>query len=183
MADARVVSQRHSQKPVAVGHTIVNTLAFQCAWFDLIVFKSGLAFVFIALLALQLWKVYGKDLRHLIQPLAALFCLGVMIDSMFGFSGVYQFEESTAVLGAIPYWLVMLWLGFVLTLPICFAWLLSKPVLAIVVFASLAPVSYAAGRHLDVLAFSNASVLLISSAWALVAYLSCRWLVPAMESK
>lgn len=171
------------RQPLSVKHTVFNAAVFQGAWLDLLVFHTGLAVLFICLLGMQLWRLFKVHSRYLLLPLIAVFCLGLLLDSLFSFLELFRFGNSPELTLVIPNWLVMLWLAFSLSLPISFSWLLHKPSLAVGVFACMAPLSYIAGRHIGVIEFSNSTILLISIAWALVAYLSCRWVGSAIKDK
>lgn len=170
------------QQTLTLKHTVFNAAAFQGAWLDLLVFHSGLAVFFIGLLGIQLFGVFKANLRYLLLPLLAVFCLGVLLDSLFSFLALYSFNGSALLAPMIPSWLVLLWVAFALSLPISFSWLLNKPSLAIGVFTCMAPLSYIAGRHIGVIEFSNGTILFISLAWAVIAYVSCRWVGAALKT-
>jgi hypothetical protein len=169
-----------ARRSLSFKQTIFNAAVFQGAWFDLLVFHSGIAIFFITALGIQLICVYKVNFLHLLVPLLSIFSLGLLLDALLSFYGLYSFDDSSLLVSVIPLWLVMLWLAFTLTLPVSFLWLLHKPSLAVIVFASLAPLSYIAGRHLGAIVFSNTTIILISLAWATVAYLSCRLLGPVI---
>lgn len=171
------------RKSLSTSHTVLNAAVFQGAWLDLLVFHSGLAPLFIVMLAAQLWREFGERFQHLLLPLLAVFGLGIVLDGLLSFLGFFSFSDTEMLLSVIPFWLLMVWLAFTLSLPISFSWLLHKPSLAIGVFACMAPLSYIAGRHIGVIEFANGTILLIALAWAGVAYLSCRLLGSVLLTK
>lgn len=80
----------------------------------------------------------SQDLRVL-----ALAGIGVVMDALLTWSGVFEFSQS-------PWWLLLLWLGFVLTLGHSMRWLsgVHWPWLMLMGAVS-GPCSYIAGWRLD----------------------------------
>jgi Protein of unknown function (DUF2878) len=175
MSEVRTSAPLISRKNV-----LLNAVLFQALWFDLLMFHSGLALFFVAGLVWQVRFLYQGQSQHLLFSLGGVFLLGITIDSLFSYLGLFGFPRSTQVLALIPFWLGTLWLGFVLTIPVSLAWLLSRRYLAVVIFSLSAPLSYLAGRHLGMLDFSNTVLPLMSLAWACIAWLSCVWIKPRL---
>lgn len=101
-----------------------------------------------------------KDI--VVLPLALI---GIAVDGLFSLAGVFYFEHA-------PLWLLVLWLGFVLTLHHGLHWLQSLPVhfAAIVgIFAGTA--SYFAGFKMGAVDFPlgiGISLTLIALCWAIL---------------
>ena len=102
-----------------------------------------------------------------LASLLLLAFIGVSLDSIFNFIGIYQFSVSTMVLPVfgLPVWLVCLWVGFCFTLPLSLAWLIRKPYFFVLACTLLGPMSYLAGRRLEALSFRDGNIWLLALEW------------------
>jgi hypothetical protein len=140
----------------------VQFLAFQALWFAAVL--GGNQWLPLCLLILVVHFALSPsrlgDLRVL--PIALI---GILLDSLLTLSGVFQFTST-------PYWLAMLWVGFVLTLGHSLAWLRHIPRILLLPIGALAgTASYLAGWKLDAVALplgAGASSLTLALSWALV---------------
>lgn len=134
-------------------------IGFQIFW--LVAVLGGNHWLWVCALLLGLHFIYSPARRDDLQviPLAVA---GIAIDSVLTLTGVFQFNHW-------PFWLALLWVGFVLTLYHSLRWLRSMPVYAQSLFGALGGTgSYLAGAKL------NAVHLPLSLPVTLVV-LSCLW--------
>lgn len=159
---------------------LLNALLFQCLWFSVMAFDQALMelFVFALLVQFLYRKSYANSTMSLRLPLGVL-TLGIFIDACFTSAGLFAFpivdssaSWSHSTFFGIPFWLVGMWLGFVLTIQHSLQWLRERSYIYIIGFAIFGPVSYIAGRSFGVIQFDNNAVMFISIAWALVAWVS-----------
>ena len=156
----------------------LNFVWFQCIWFIAILGREQTQWPLLALLLIHLawckdWKVEAKLM---------LLCasIGVVLDSLFTWQGVFEFAESTILL-PIPIWLVTIWLAFAGTLRHSLGYLLAYPALAMLGAGISAPLSYFAGMRLGAVEFGLGdwqTLALIGAAWVgimpLLIYISKR---------
>ncbi len=164
----------------------LNFVWFQCIWFIAILGREQTQWPLLALLLIHLawckdWKVEAKLM---------LLCasVGVVLDSLFTWQGVFKFAEPTILL-PIPIWLIAIWLAFAGTLRHSLGYLLEKPVLAALCAGISAPLSYLAGMRLDAVDFGLnplTTISLIAVAWVgvmpLLIYISNRLIATTEET-
>ena len=152
-------------------HIIVNAVLFQVLWFSAILTGWALALGPMLLLAAHfLFVVRDQKLR---VACVALAICGAFADSALGLLGIYTFnEDALLVANTIPLWLVFMWLGFALCLPLSLNWLYRSPWLVLAFFSIGGPMSYVAGRSLGALAFDNADIWLLVLLWFAVALIT-----------
>ena len=141
-------------------------IAFQLLWFSAVI--GGNEWLIIPLTLIALHFIFspsrGGDWR--VIPIALI---GMSADAVLTWAGVFAFDS-------FPYWLGLLWIGFVLTLGHSMAWLRKIPVALLVPMGALAgTASYLAGWKLQ------AVDLPLGLTWSVVA-LSVLWacLLPAL---
>jgi hypothetical protein len=108
----------------------------------------------------------GRELRNVL-----LFGLaGCLIDAVQVRCGVLCFPADTFTVAGIPPWLAALWFLFPILFHSAFTWLHGRPLLAALLAAIGAPLSYRAGAALDALQLGSqewASLTSLGLAWAL----------------
>lgn len=162
---------------------LFNALLFQCLWFSIMAFEQlGLVIFLGALLAQFFCRRYvSKAKVAFILPLT-IFVLGVCIDISFTQMGLFSFPSKALNPGIadsrlflIPLWLIVMWLGFVLTLQHSLQWVIARKYVCVLVFAISGPVSYMAGREFGMIHFGNEVSLYLVFSWALVGWVaSCQ---------
>ena len=149
-------------------HIILNALFFQACWF-LSIFEHWLwaSFFLILLIANTLLqdvsiKTYAK--------LIAIAVFGILVDSVLRQFEIFRFSLDATYFSAtlVPNWLVILWFGFVLTLPSSLRWLFKSWYMPAFVFAIAGPASYFAGRRFGAIDFDNLALVVISVFWLLI---------------
>ncbi len=156
----------------------LNFLWFQCIWFVAILGREQTQWLLLALLFVHL--ALFKDWKTETKLMLLCGSVGVLLDSLFAWHGVFNFAEPTTLL-PIPVWLVAIWLGFAGTLRHSLSYLLPHPVLAMLGAGVAAPLSYFAGMRLGAVEFGLGdwqAAILIGAAWIgimpLLIYI-CNW--------
>lgn len=130
---------------------LFNVLFFQFAWFSLVLGYLELGIVFSMLLVIQVW-ITAENKKNEILFYIFIVVLGVISDSLLMNYQVYIFplDSDNALHNKLaPIWLVILWLVFSLTLNRSLKWLLSMPILFIILLTLFGPLSYFAGSQLN----------------------------------
>ena len=113
----------------------------------------------------------GTDLKVL-----SLALLGIGIDGLLTWGGVFAFSQW-------PVWLLLLWVGFVLTLGHSLRWLAARPIWQQALLGAVSgPCSYLSGWRLgavDLPLGPGISILILATIWALLLVVLMR-LVPLM---
>lgn len=135
---------------------------FQLLWFSAIV--GGNSWLGVCLLLLGLHFLVTPTRRHDFCVLL-LAVIGIGVEMALLATGVYQFE-------AFPYWLLLLWSGFVLTLGHSLDWLRRVPLAACCLLGACAGLSsYYASWRLHAVAFPNGTLetlTTIAMIWSLI---------------
>lgn len=123
--------------------TLLNIVFFQAIWFGCILLGNLFLPVAVLIVGIHftLNKSRGIDIRLML--LAAI--IGLIVDSVLLSAGVFEFEYGQVTSFIIPPWLVMLWLGFAMTINHSLKYFQSKPVWAFIGGAISGPLSYLAG--------------------------------------
>ena len=149
------------------GPIIANAALFQVTWFACVI--GGAAgqpiWGYVGVVALLLYSMSVGFLNRDLGVLLVLGLVGFGVDTLWIVLGILDF--NSAVLA--PSWIVALWLGFALTVNHSLGWLRQKPLLAAVLAAAAAPMTYVAGARLGAVEILEpAGLLLISAVWGLM---------------
>lgn len=152
-------------------HVVVNAILFQLAWFSLVMDKILLGSLCVtAMMAHVIWQA-----KHTYRVLIFLCCvvsLGVISDTGLSMLSVYEFQNTTLDFPFIPIWLVLLWIGFALTLNLALNWLVSQLKFSLILFSVFGPLSYWLGSQLNPQAISVSMnyLPLIVLQWGIMAW-------------
>ena len=145
---------------------VVNAVLFQCLWFLAILVGADWALLAMIPLALHAIVTVGGIKR--LAPFAVVVLWGVTVDSLLCTTGIYQPAEARAMLlGVVPVWLAMMWIGFALTVPLSLSSLVRKRVLFIALSGIAGPLSYLGGERLGALSIVHAFLPLLSLVWVI----------------
>ena len=160
---------------------LINAVLFQLCWFSAVLMGSYWALLPLGFMLLHYLWVRGSNGLLTVFLLGGL---GVMFDSLYLYLGIYHLDAQTAALPLLnlPVWLMCLWLGFCLSLPLSLAWLIKKPLYFIVGCMILGPVSYMAGRRLQAIDFADINLGFMVLEWAVFALLVCLSLGPKLTA-
>lgn len=167
---------------------LINAALFQIVWFACVIggAKGLLWPALISFAVLALWQLPAKR-RHAsdVRLLLAAIILGLVFDSLWVQLGFLEFVDQRPFSMLAPAWIIILWMGFALTINHSLVWMNIHPALPAVLGAICGPSSYLAGIKLGAVSY-QADVALISvclgvswgfSVWFLV------WLSQAKSSK
>ena len=130
-----------------------NFLAYQCAWFAVILGaahgmpQAGAA---VAVLVAAVHLALRRE-RVELQLIAAAFMAGVVVDTVSVISGQVHFASAWPPSWS-PFWMLSLWIAFATTLNHSLRWLMTRPLAAAVAGAIGGPLAYLAGARLGALA-------------------------------
>ncbi len=149
-------------------NVFVNAMLFNGVWLACVV-GSSKQLVWPALLSCLVLAVYqlAPKNRHptdLKLVFLSVF-LGVLVDTMWVQFGLMDFTEKRPFPALAPGWIIVLWVGFALTVNHSLKWLKAHPALPAVTGAIAAPLTYFAGIKLGAVEYT-ASVPLVSGALA-----------------
>jgi hypothetical protein len=144
---------------------ISNVALFQITWISAAFGHEAYALISLVLLAGT--QVFSSDaIRRVIVGVILAIVLGLVMDSALVAFDVYQFPDvSNLSIINLPYWLLIMWSAFSLTIFVSFHWALNRHLIFITLCALMGPFSYAAGRELNIIEFSNNDILLMIVAW------------------
>ena len=131
--------------------SLFNVVAYQLAWFAVLIGAArGQAWVG-ALVALLVCAVHLWQRRDAIEwrLMGACIAIGALVDGVLGGTG--QVHYAGWSFPAAPYWMLSLWLAFATTLNHSLRWLMTRPMLAVLVGAVGGPLAYLAGAKLGAL--------------------------------
>lgn len=137
-------------------------IAFQLLWFVAVLGRNEWVVlgVLIVILHFLFSPLRGSDWQ--VIPIALI---GMAVDSLFTFSGLFAFQS-------FPIWLGVLWIGFVLSLGHSLAWLHRLPRWTLApIGAVTGTLSYIAGWKLQAVDFPQGYLLTagaLAVAWALI---------------
>lgn len=129
---------------------LANVIVYQGIWFATVLGGQQYIVVPCLLLVLHLYLSTGR--REEMMVMGACASIGLLADVLLSLFGFYEFTAPPVVI-AVPFWLVILWLGFAGTLRLALAFLIKRPLLAIVAGALGAPLSYLAAGRLGAVSF------------------------------
>lgn len=160
-------------KNLLTGPIIINAALFQITWFAC---ALGGAHnmrwpAVIACGVLAAFQLHPKN-RHPtdLKLIATAIALGLVIDTAWIQLGLIEYSDPIPFTAIAPLWIILLWVGFAMTINHSLSWLNKHPLLPAVTGLIFAPLSYVAGAKLGALTFTgNLSVVIVSlgSAWAL----------------
>jgi hypothetical protein len=143
-----------------------NIINYQIIWFLAVYWgNSGAAIACVLLLIhLLISPCRGKDLRVM---LFAWF-LGLVVDGSLQQVGFFSLKEDGI---GIPYWLMVVWLGFATTPNHSLAWLRHRLILSAIFGAVGGPAAYYGGARLGAATFHQPliiSIIVLILVWGLV---------------
>lgn len=154
-------------------NVIVNAVLFQIVWLSCVVGSAyGLTWPSVAsFTALAVWQLAPK--RRAASDISLLWValvMGLVIDSLWIKLGFMDFYTDGPVEGLAPLWIIILWLGFALTINHSLNWLKAHPLLPAAMGLIGGPLSYYAGLEFGAVEYLSDELLISASlgiAWAL----------------
>ncbi len=140
----------------------LQLILFQGLWFIAVIGQNQWLLVGVVLLVLHFIFTSSPTRDWRVLPIAAI---GMVMDALLTQFGVFEFSHT-------PYWLALIWIGFVLSLGHSLHWLNHLPhILLIPIGAIAGTLSYLAGWRLNAvelpLGWLQSSMILALS-WAVI---------------
>ena len=151
---------------------LINAVLFQITWFACVI-GSAHGLIWPALLSCSILAVYqlqpanrhATDIKLVILSIA----MGLVVDTIWVQAGLMHFTDSRPFYWLAPAWIIVLWVGFALTINHSLAFLRANPALPIVLGLIGGPLSYLAGLKLGAVDYLENTVLIsvyLAVAWA-----------------
>ncbi len=163
---------------------LVNAALFQITWFACVIGSAkGLIWpALLACLALACYQLHpsrrhSSDLKLVVLSII----LGLIVDSIWVQTGLMVFTDARPWGNIAPAWIILLWIGFALTINHSLGWLTAHPLLAPLMGLIGGPLSYLAGLKLGAVEF-HADTLVVSVYLAIAWALSLTVMVKASQS-
>ncbi|RBP50805.1 DUF2878 domain-containing protein [Arenicella xantha] len=153
--------------------TLINASLFQATWFACVLGSAkGLLWpAFACCAALASYQLHNKRrVESDLQLVALSVLLGLMVDTLWLQLGFLQFTDPRPVTAMSPAWIMLLWVGFALTINHSLSWINAHPLLPAVLGGIGGPLSYLAGERLGAVTFTTnvtALMIYIGIAWAI----------------
>lgn len=146
---------------------ILNIVLFQVTWLCAALLSEVYAFISLGFLLLTL-GLSPLTKNTIIKRIVIVVLLGVIMDSILGYLGIYRYSETTLLpLFNIPIWLLIMWVGFACSLCLSLDWAVNKPAIFIFLCASFGPASYLIGVTLDIIIILESAMLYVAIAWVI----------------
>lgn len=142
----------------------INLLGFNLTWYGLITFGNSFIPVALVVIALHVCFLKAHNKEYLVIVLVTL--LGVFIDALLTFFGVFIFTTSSSI---IPLWLIILWAAFACTINHSLKPLQHSIVQQTLVGFIFPALSYLAGNALGAVEFGYSywfTYFLLGAIWA-----------------
>ncbi|WP_281556329.1 DUF2878 domain-containing protein [Thalassomonas sp. RHCl1] len=143
---------------------LINALIFNLMWFGCIYWGNSFA------LLVPVWAVlhlhFSRNSKREACYVLLVTLLGTVTDSLLMHAGVFEFVQSDFI---VPFWLIMIWLSFSLTLNASLKFLQGRTALQFLAGAVFPPLSYLAGKTLAAVSFGYSTLLtlvLLSLIWS-----------------
>ena len=165
---------------------LLNFFWYQTIWFAAVLGGPEFEMLITLLLGLHLLQV--KDRKAELMTLALCGGMGICVDSILTWQGLFVFDPAPAML-PIPYWLMGIWFGFAGILHHSLNYIVRRPIFAIAAGAIFAPLTYFAAARLGAVTFAfppTTSAIVIGTVWAtLMALFSmfCLWVERRNEAE
>ncbi len=115
-------------------------IAFQILWFSAVIGRNEWIILSLLLIAAHFMFTPSRATDWRVIPIALI---GITVDAMLTWGGIFAFET-------LPLWLGLIWIGFVLTLGHSMSWLHNLPWFVLVPIGAVAgTASYLAGWKLE----------------------------------
>ena len=154
-------------------HSLANILFFKGVWLgSLIGAGTGRPWLGLALLAAFGTWHFAHSRHRLVDAglLAAAGLTGLVLDTIFLRTGVLEYAQPFPSSDYAPFWIVVMWMNFALTLNLSMRWLQGRALLAAVFGLLGGPLAYLAGVKLHAAQWGvspESALLTIGLAWAI----------------
>ena len=151
-------------------HKVINGLLYQCCWFLALLISWQTAVIVLSLLLFHGIRYEPKQHEYL--RLLCIAILGIFLDGLWiNLSIINVVDEYRDSLFNMPFWLMTVWVGFVLTIGSSLSWLAAKKRLFPWLCMVLGPLSYMAGERLEVVELTSEGLAVLAAQWFVIGWL------------
>ena len=151
---------------------IINFILFQLVWFICILGAAinetftAVAFSFLIIL----FHLYlAKEKQNELKVLIIASIIGFLFDGFLLKSDLVIYADHGWSYSITPLWIIVLWMGFAITLNSSLSWLKQRIKLSAIFGAIGGPLAYLAGEKLGAVTLLNSDALiLIATGWAII---------------
>ncbi len=143
---------------------LINSILFNLTWFGCVLLGNDFGYAVFFWLIIHL--LYSHALKTELTLISFITLIGITIDTSLMHLGVFEFTGYKQV---IPFWLVIIWLAFAMTINGYLRVLNHSKYLQCIIGALFPPLSYFAGSKLGAVNFgysSQETFILLSLLWA-----------------
>lgn len=151
---------------------IINFIFFQLVWFICIlgaaINETHIAVTFsLLIIFFHLYTV--KDRKNELKILLLASIIGFLFDGFLLKSNLVLYTNHGWSYSITPLWIIVLWMGFAITLNSSLSWLKKKLNLSIFFGALGGPLAYLAGEKLEAVTLLNSyAIFIIAIGWAII---------------
>ena len=154
-------------------NNIINFVLFQILWLSCVIGAANQIIWPALIIILAMFCLYLTPRFNLKKDMVfLLFCLvmGFIVDSLLAYFDLVEYSYNLGLANVAPFWIMILWAGFALTLNHSMAWLLSQPKLGAALIGIGSPLSYFSASKLGAISIHNMiqTLVIISILWLLV---------------
>lgn len=145
--------------------TLINIALFQTGWFACVLTAASNQPVIGAIIALTIIVLHlltVNEYKREMRIIAIAMLIGLIWDSILVAAGWINYTSGMISPLMAPYWIVLMWGLFAMTLNYSLSWLKEKLILAAVFGAIAGPLAYYAGFKLGAVELTNESYALIA---------------------
>ena len=151
---------------------IINFILFQLVWFICILgaaINETYTAVAFSLLLILLHFYLVKDRKNELKILLVASIIGFLFDGFLLKSELVLYTNHGWSYSITPLWIIVLWMGFAITLNSSLSWLKKKIKLSAVFGAIGGPLAYLAGEKLEaVTLMAPITLIVIAIGWSLI---------------
>ena len=151
---------------------IINFILFQLVWFVCILgaaINETYTAVAFSLLLILFHFYLAKDKKNELKILLVASIIGFLFDGFLLKSELVLYTNHGWSYSVTPLWIIVLWMGFAITLNSSLSWLKKKIKLSIVFGAIGGPLAYLAGEKLGAVSIlCPDAITVIAIGWAII---------------
>lgn len=160
-------------KNLLSGPVIINAILFQITWFACALGSANnlLWPAIISCAVLAAYQLHPKN-KHPndIKLIVVAILMGLIVDTAWIQLGMISYSTQSPFEAIAPLWIIILWIGFALTINHSLSWLTKHPLLPAATGLIFAPLSYFAGVKFGALTFTADPIVITLSlgvVWAI----------------
>lgn len=155
-----------------MNYMIVNIILFQLGWFACVLSAASNQPLLGAIAAIAIIGVHlfiSKQYKEEIRLIVVAMMIGLVWDSFIVSMGWITYQSGMVFSFMAPYWIILMWALFAMTINFSMSWLKEKLLLAAAFGAIAGPLAYYAGMKLGAVEFNNVmnSLISLSVGWAI----------------